>query len=452
MSPVVLDDESMPTTIVTVRLARANVPIGWLVGEISLEELWRMVDRIHVGDHGFALVVAPSGQLIAHGDPDQKTLVATQQDLSTHALVQRVRENNPDVELSTEIERGGVWLLAAAAKMANPRLAGWVVIVEQPLSEAYAISNTLVRQLTVLIALALLATLTAGYFWGRQFIQPIFALMRGTEAVAKGRFDERVHITSDDEFRQLGDAFNGMADSIVELQEDVRKKERHAVFGRIVAGLVHDLSTPVQNIGNSCKLIVRMWDDLEYREIFKRTVTREVDTLQRVLDDLRNVAKPMPIARHPMDLNRSVIEIVESMRTQAEAAGLALDALLTFEPLFIEGDGFALGRVYRNLLSNAIQATPPGGRVSIATTRAGGVAEVRVSDTGCGIEPERLGAIFEDFVTTKRRGLGLGLSITKRIVEQLGGTIDVTSDVGKGTTFTLRFPATDQRPIEQAAS
>ena len=103
---------------------------------------------------------------------------------------------------------------------------------------------------------------------------------------------------------------------------------------------------------------------------------------------------------------------------------------------------FALGRVYRNLILNAIQATAPGGLIVVATEARADRVQVRIYDTGCGIPPERLGAIFEDFVTTKRRGLGLGLAISKKIVEQLGGTITVASEVGKGTTFVLEFPRT----------
>jgi signal transduction histidine kinase len=76
--------------------------------------------------------------------------------------------------------------------------------------------------------------------------------------------------------------------------------------------------------------------------------------------------------------------------------------------------------------------------------------QIRIFDTGCGIPPERLAAIFEDFVTTKRRGLGLGLAISKKIVEQLGGEISVTSEVGKGTTFALEFPRTRSRPMAVA--
>src|SRR4026209_585800 len=101
--------------------------------------------------------------------------------------------------------------------------------------------------------------------------------------------DERVELSGPDENRQLGDAFNAMADRLVELQEEIRKQERQAMFGRIAAGLVHDLSHPIQNIGNSCKLILKMFDDVEYREKFKRTVDREMVIIKRVLDDLRNI-------------------------------------------------------------------------------------------------------------------------------------------------------------------
>ena len=114
--------------------------------------------------------------------------------------------------------------------------------------------------------------------------------------------DERVAIAGQDEIRQLGDAFNSMADRLVELQEDVRKQERQAMFGRIAAGLVHDLSHPIQNIGNSCKLIQKMFDDAEYRETFKRTVERELVIIKRVLDDLRNIARPIPLERFPVDI------------------------------------------------------------------------------------------------------------------------------------------------------
>ena len=223
------------------------------------------------------------------------------------------------------------------------------------------------------------------------------------------------------------------------------------MFGRIAAGLVHDLSHPIQNIGNSCKLIQKMFDDMEYRETFKRTVEREMVIIKRVLDDLRNIARPIPLERFPVEINRAIADVVDAMQPHAETAGLTLRSEVTEEPAFIDGDVFALGRVFRNLVLNAIQATAPGGLIVVASELREDRVQVRVYDTGCGIPADRLNAIFEDFVTTKRRGLGLGLAISKKIVEQLGGEISVASEVGKGTTFVLDFPRSRPRPIALVA-
>ena len=243
-----------------------------------------------------------------------------------------------------------------------------------------------------------------------------------------------------------------VADRLVELQEDLKRQERQAMFGRMAAGLVHDLSHPIQNIGNSTRLLLRDDVDPESRDLFRRTIERELGTLRRFMDDLRNLIKPKPIERFPMEVNGSVSEIVESMRSEGERNGIAIETRYAAGPLVIDGDRFALGRVYRNLITNAIQATHAGGTITISTAPVGDRVEIRVADTGSGIPPERLAAIFDEFVTTKRRGLGLGLAISKRIVEQLDGTIEVQSEVGRGTAFTMRFPAAGDRSAQVAAS
>jgi signal transduction histidine kinase len=449
MSRFTVDDDLLPTSVVAMRVGDGSNN-GWLVGRLNLEQLWRMVDRIRVGREGYALVVTNEGQLLAHGNPDAKSRVARGDNLLGHPIVTKVRDEavSPDRIASEQYDSDYGRMLGVAAHL--PEL-GWTVIVEQPVAEAFAIPIALQRQLGMSIALALLAMLTVGYFWGRSFINPILRLTRGTRALAEGRLDERVTIDSKDELGQLGVAFNNMADRLVDLQEDVRKKERQAMFGRISIGLVHDLSHPIQNIGNSCKLMVRMWDDLEFRASFTRTVERELAQVKRVLDDLRNVARPMPLDRFPIDVNKALSELIESMQPTAESAGLTIEPQLVFGPLYIEGDLFALNRVYRNLIMNALQATPPRGHVTVSTTRQDNHAVIAVSDTGSGIPSERLATIFDDFVTTKRRGLGLGLAISKKVVEQLGGTISVTSEVGLGSTFTLRFPLTKSRPSQLAA-
>ncbi len=440
VSPLRLDDDFLPTATLGVSTTTAQSGRTWIVGEIALEELWRMVDRIRVGSHGYASLLSESGVLVAHGNPDKKRQIAVAARSSSSGAL-------AGPQYKTSDDKSLLYVEAPVAGL------NWKVVVEQPTSEAFRLNYELRRQLLMVIGAALLGTVVVGYLWARTFITRIFALKRATLAIGQGRLDARVALTGDDELKQLGDSFNSMADNIAQLQENVRQQERQAMFGRIAAGLVHDLSHPIQNIGNSCKLIQRMYDDIDYRSTFKRTVEREMVVVKRVLDDLRNIAQPIPLERFPIEVDRALGEVVESMQEQGEAAGLTLRREFAAPGAFIDGDLFALGRVYRNLIVNAIQATAPGGLVAVATELAGPGVRIRVYDTGCGIPPERLGRIFEDFVTTKRRGLGLGLAISKKIVEQLGGHISVASEVGKGTTFVLDFPRTEGRhpaPIGRA--
>jgi signal transduction histidine kinase len=432
-----LDADGLPSARIAVRLDQSGAKFAWIVAELALEELWREVDTIRLGERGYAALIDETGRFIAHGDPEQKSLVASGALASEaqRSLAERLR-TAPSLTLP-RLETSAGTMVAVAAPIRAPQ---WTVLIEQPESEALAVANRLTRQLYLAIGIALLATVIAGSWWGRSFIRRIFALTTVTEALAAGRMDARVSVTGRDEIARLGRQFNTMADRLVELQDEIRKQERQVMFGRIAAGLVHDLSHPIMTIGNSCKLIQRLYDDLEYRKTFATTVNRELANIKRVLDDLRNVANPVPLARFPVDVNAAVREAVQAVAGAAESAGLTLSAELSPQPLFIEGDLFALGRVFRNLAVNAIQATPHGGTVTLTTAAVTDGVLITVRDTGSGIPADRLSQIFEDFVTTKKHGLGLGLAISRKIVEGLGGRIRVSSEVDRGTTFELEFP------------
>jgi len=444
MSAVQVDEDLLPTSVVAAPLGHRQQQAGWLVGEISIEELWRLVGRIHIGAKGYVLVVGPGGELLAHGDPNERSRVARGVNLGSDAVVADLRSQGSGGTTVREVARpGGERMLAVGVRI--PDL-DWMVIVEQPAREAYAVARQNENGLLAAISLALLIVVLVGLAWGRSLIGPITALIRGTEAVAEGRLNQRVQIESGGELGKLGEAFNSMTDRLVELQEDVRKQERHAMFGRVAAGLVHDLSHPFKNIQNNCRLILKMHDDAEYRDLFRRTIEREFAHIKRVFEDLRNIARPMPIEVFPLDVNKLLLDVAESMRGNAEAAGLSLELDLSDEPVFVQGDVFALSRVTRNLVLNAIEATPPQGAVTMSSAAANGCVELRVSDTGCGIPADRIETLFEDFATTKRQGLGLGLAISKKILDQLGGTIRAESTVGQGTTFVVALTKSGPPP------
>ena len=435
IAPVQVDEARLPFTEVTLRLDASDRGVSYLVGALRLEELWHLVDRVRVGERGHALLVDETGRLLAHGNPDDKPRVARGEHLASHPLIAK---QGADPTLAEYPSAAGEPMLGVVQPVAS---LGWKVVIEQPRADAFALATRLERFLAFTIGLALLATITIALLWGRSFLRPIDHLIGGTRALAEGRLDARVPVPGRDEFSELGEAFNRMADRLVTLQEEAVTKERQAVFGRIAAGLVHDIAHPIHNVANNCRLMLKMYEDATYREEFRRLIDREFGFLKRLLDDLRNLARPIPLERFPVDVNRSLIEATERMALVAEQAGVTLEVALSDQAVYVEGDLFALGRVYRNLLLNAVQATPPGGIIRLSSRLEAGHASIEVTDTGCGIAPQRLPQIFDDFTTTKRRGLGLGLAISKRIVAQLGGAIRVRSEVGRGTTFTLEFPA-----------
>ena len=448
IAPIRIDAAQLPSTDISLHLGHAGPPVAYLVGRLSLEELWRVVGRVRVGGRGHAVLVDRGGRLLAHGDPAMRSSVARGEDLPWHPLIHpapgggtigTARYTTPDA-----IEMLGV--VRPIARL------GWRIIVEQRAVDAFRLSARLERFLLMTVIAGLTLTMFIALVWGRSFVRPLDALMRGTRSLADGRLQERVDIAGRDEFAELGRAFNSMADRLITLQAEAVRQERQATFGRIAAGLVHDLAHPIQNIGNNCRLMLQLYEDPQYRQDFRRMIDREFPAIRRLLEDLRNLARPIPLERFPVDVGRVLQETCERANAIAAHAGLSIELRPPPAPLVLEGDLFALGRVLQNLLTNAVQATPPSGRIWLAAREQDGRAVIEVGDTGCGIAPERLPHVFDDYVTTKRRGLGLGLAISKRIVEQLGGTIAVTSEVGKGSVFTVAFPAIPAARVLQQAS
>jgi len=444
LSPVQIDKLGVPVTRTSTRLTRDGRASGWLVADIGLADVRALVHEIRIGTRGFALLIDADGRLLANGAPERRPL----------ALGARLSPNPSRGAAGASAtwheyqDEHGESQVGASARVPGTN---WSLIVEQPAADAFASATHLERQLAFAALTALILVLVAGVLAGRRFIVPIVQMERATQALAAGDFRARVSVSGVDELSRLARSFNGMADRLVQLQQDIKNQERQVMFGRVVAGLFHDLNHPIQNIGNNARLLLRDDIDRDTRELVRQTLERELIELRHFMDDVRHAAQPRPLDRFPIDVNASLSEAIEAVRAEGVRNLVAVSGRFAPGLPPIDGDRFALGRVYRNLLTNALQATPSGGSVTVSTRRAGDAVEVEIADTGVGIAADRLNVIFDDFVTTKGLGLGLGLATSRRIVEQLGGAITVDSEPGRGTTFTLRFPASAPRAIEAAS-
>src|SRR5262249_46310021 len=184
-----------------------------------------------------------------------KALVAQTRNMSSHPLVAAANgTRDATAPAAQEYVDEGRHELGVAARI--PQL-GWTVIVEQPTAEAYATATVLQRQLYIVIFLALAAMIAVGWLFGRSFINPILALPAATHDVAAGELGTRAAARPGDDSRDPAEPYNPMADQLAKRQEAGKRQERQAMFGRVAAGLVHDLSPPIQNIGNSPRLLLR---------------------------------------------------------------------------------------------------------------------------------------------------------------------------------------------------
>jgi signal transduction histidine kinase len=290
----------------------------------------------------------------------------------------------------------------------------------------------------------------------RSVVAPIRELIRGIREVGGGNLAKKVKILTRDEFLELGEAFNTMTERLSILEENIRRNERAVLLGRIASGLVHDLKHPIESIGNSSRLMLQKYDDPKMREVYQAVVKRELANLNRFLENLRHLSRPTPIQPVAMALSPFFHDFLEAFRMDPrcviENAGeppvdrisdgkVRISLNVDSPDLKIWADRFALERVLKNLIINAIEAMPDGGRLAIAARIAPpNLTEISISDTGGGIPPDRLDNLFEDYITTKRKGLGLGLATCKKIVEEHKATIRVQSRPGEGTTFILQFP------------
>jgi two-component system sensor histidine kinase PilS (NtrC family) len=224
----------------------------------------------------------------------------------------------------------------------------------------------------------------------------------------------------------------------------VARAERLASIGRLAAAIAHEIRNPLASISGSVEILRSLpGADAEARQLVDIAV-REVDRLNALITDLLDYARPKTQERAPIDLAESVAEVAKSFQ-QERREGITIETSLE-KGVGVQGAPGPLRQVLWNLVRNAAEAMPRGGRVRlvVALDRGeGGAPEaiLTVADTGVGMSREALEHIFEPFFSTKSGGTGLGLATVARVVEEHGGSIDTQSELGQGTTFTVRFPA-----------
>jgi signal transduction histidine kinase len=330
-------------------------------------------------------------------------------------------------------------------------------VAEQRLADQHrldaASSSSSARTITIAaLALVALLCLAMGIYLQSRILRPVGALAWSAKRVAAGDLGARVlGVRSRNELGAMAVSFNEMAEALERNWRAAQEAEK--VKEEFFALVSHELRTPLSSIVGYVELLLEETEDEPLteaeRQRFLEIVDRNARRLQRLVGDLLFVARleagKLELQETDVDLSQTARDSIEAAKRQAERTGVRLRQEIA-DGLEIHGDPDRLGQVMDNLLSNALKFTPDGGEVGLRLFALDGTAEVEVWDTGIGIPADEQARLFERFFRASTAtdaavpGVGLGLSITRAIVESHGGRLSFTSTEGKGTTFRIQLP------------
>ena len=267
---------------------------------------------------------------------------------------------------------------------------------------------------------------------------------------AQGNYQQRIESRSGDEMGQLGQAFNQMADTIVATMDKLKRNDN--LRRELVANVSHDLRTPLANIQGYLETVLMREDqiDPEERRRFLDIIYHNATMLGRLIDELFELSKldarQTQPDLEPFSLPELAQDVVMDFRPQADKAQVQLETDFAPDLPFAQADIGMIERVLTNLLENALQYTPGGGRITLRLAPDADGLQVEVADTGQGIPPQDLAHIFDRFYRVDKGrsatsgGTGLGLAIAQKIIQTHGGIIAVESELDQGTTFSFTLP------------
>jgi signal transduction histidine kinase len=322
-----------------------------------------------------------------------------------------------------------------------------IVLGKSPVGDATIYDA--MRPLAPTLAILLVSTLGAAVLVWR-FTRPLNALSRGANRVAAGDFAFRVPgANRRDEVGRLAATFNEMVEQLGrmrELETQFKQAEQSAVIGRLASAIAHEIRNPLNYINLTLDHLRTSLapNDPQKRALVEKLTLQlkaEVARINTRITEFLKYTRPAHLDLKPLDLRETLRDALSMIDVQAAEIGVETRFEENGAVSPVLGDREALRSLFTNLIINGMHAMEGrGGRLTVSLSAEDGVARVRVSDTGVGIDADHLPKIFEPYFSTKETGTGLGLAIAKKAVDEHDGSIRVESKPGTGTTFTVEIP------------
>lgn len=439
---VVLQNASLAPDLALMRLSTATadgkaVVIAdlrpeWLLSTVATSQVYRV------------FLVDALGQVLAHPDAAR---VINHDDLSALPVVKSA--------LGGKVSRGAEEYTADGqdklAAWARVEAGGGAVVVEAPRAEVFKATREL-SQRSLLFAVGVVGiALALAVALGRRLTRPLLKLQQQMAVVSTGEYGVAVAVDGPAEIAAVGQAFNNMSQELVRRADEIQRthgqlvqSEKLSAVGELAASVAHEVKNPMVGVVGFAQLGLESQDTAEMHEYFK-LIEQDAFRANKILQNLLEFSRPPEMELELLGVNEVVSGSLLLCRHQLQMQGVKVDTALAEGLPPIKGNSNQLRQVLLNLMLNAGQAMEqsPAKQLKVSTVSGeNGAVEIRVADSGPGIPEEVKGQLFKPFFTTKRRGqgTGLGLSVSRSIIEAHRGNIRVDSAPGQGATFVIRIP------------
>ncbi|MCI0524900.1 MAG: ATP-binding protein [Acidobacteria bacterium] len=336
--------------------------------------------------------------------------------------------------------------VAKDAQTGEPRDAKRIIYIVISMERLQQVKREGERIRSIVFALLSLLLIAAIAVFSKRLTRPITELGQAAGKVTKGDLDFNVPVSGPKEMSALSQTFNEMLAGLRskrDLEGQLQRAERSAVVGRLASGIAHEIRNPLNFVNLSIDHLRAAFAPKEeapraqYTHILT-TIKDELARLNRLVSDFLSYGRPARLKIREIDARSLIEEVRDLVNAQAEQQGVkvSIESNGRGDAIFY-GDAEQIKTCFSNLMINAIQAMPNGGALNISLRPENSHLEIKFADTGSGISPEAIKQIFEPYYSTKDTGIGLGLPLTKKIIEEHGGQIEVESAPDQGAIFTV---------------
>jgi len=355
-------------------------------------------------------------------------------------------EVNQPNRLSPQISEGGTLYFVATQtfQLTDGR---WVeMTIQMPIVPQTELVRAFKNRFLLGVTCVFLITLSTMIYLIAKSLRPLRSLTETCAKISEGYLETIDLAQGPSEVRALGATFNRMIASLREkatVEANLRRAQRLSAVGTLAAGVAHDVRNPL----NAIKLLssqaldeTESSGDLNGSAKALRTIRSEVDRLEDIVSGFLSLAKEEELRKEIQSLDPILEECLNLVQKDAESRGVRITGEFRAHDTQLALDAKKLKRAVLNVLINALEVCPPGGRVRLFSRQTDGACEIEIRDDGPGMTPEALEHAFDPYFTTKPTGTGLGLAITRGIVEEHGGAISLSSTIGQGTQALIVLP------------